>query len=185
MNIFEKNSVGYKILWPVLITVTLALLLISIAVTVLNINTVNEQIDTMSNIRLEETIQSLEGKLEVHAQLVDGLGSSLGVSGTGIPSSDYQALLTSQVALNNDTYGSGVFYDYYAYSPGVKYFGPYAYRENNTVGYAEDLYSTDEYDYPNQDWYLVGKNAGGELALLKGLSLAILIYPVSSKLSLI
>ncbi|MGD9474074.1 MAG: methyl-accepting chemotaxis protein [Eubacteriaceae bacterium] len=164
MNIFEKNSVGYKILWPVLITVTLALLLISIAVTVLNINTVNEQIDTMSNIRLEETIQSLEGKLEVHAQLVDGLGSSLGVSGTGIPSSDYQALLTSQVALNNDTYGSGVFYDYYAYSPGVKYFGPYAYRENNTVSYAEDLYSTDEYDYPNQDWYLVGKNAGGELA---------------------
>jgi len=46
----------------------------------------------------------------------------------------------------------------------MKYFGPYAYRDGGSVAYAEDLYSTDEYDYPNQEWYLVGKNAGGQLA---------------------
>jgi len=94
MNIFEKNSVGYKILGPILITVTLALLIISISVTVLNIITVNQQIDTMSTMRLDQISQDLEGKLDNHAQIVNSLGTTLGVAGSVVPSQDYASLLT-------------------------------------------------------------------------------------------
>lgn len=164
MKKFNRNSIGNKIVALVLIIVALALLVIGITVIVLSINTENQQIEERMNLQLNNTIGEIEQVLSNHSKAVSSLGSSIGVNGAQMNTTEYSDLLTRYVGLTDETYGMGVFYDYNAYKPDIKYFGPYSYRENSNISYAEALFSTDEYDYPNQEWYLVGKNAGGEIA---------------------
>lgn len=164
MKIFNKHSIGNKITSMVIIFVALALLMIGIAVTVLSIYTENQQIEERMNLQLNNTIGEIEQVLSNHSKAARSLSTTIGVTGAQMTISEYSDLLPKYVGLTDDTYGMGVFYDYNAYKPEIKYFGPYAYRENSSISYAEALFSTDEYDYPNQEWYLVGKNAGGEIA---------------------
>ncbi|MBI4856652.1 MAG: Cache 3/Cache 2 fusion domain-containing protein [Acetobacterium woodii] len=164
MNIFNKHSIGNKITSRVIIFVALALLVIGIAVIVLSINTENKQIEDQMNLQLNNTISEIEQVLSNHSNSVSSLSKTIGVAGTQMTTPEYNNLLTQYVGLNDDTYGVGVFYDYNSYKPEIKYFGPYAYRDNGSIAFAEAMFSTNEYDYPNQEWYLLGKNAGGEIA---------------------
>lgn len=164
MKIFNKNSIGNKITSMVIIFVALALLVIGITVTVLSINNENRSIEEKMTLQLSNTINEIEQVLSNHSKAVSSLSATIGVTGTQMSTPEYSDLLTQYVGLTDDTYGMGVFYDYNAYQPDLKYFGPYAYRENSSIAYAEALFSTDDYDYPNQEWYTVGKNAGGEIA---------------------
>ena len=54
--------------------------------------------------------------------------------------------------------GGGLWFEPYLIETNTLYFGPYVYRSNGEVVFSWDL-STAEYDYPNQDWYLLGKEA--------------------------
>lgn len=158
MKIFNKHSIGNKITSMVIIFVALALLVIGITVTVLSITTENQQIKEQMNLQLTQTITEVEQALDKHSKVVESLGTTIGVNGTQMTPAEFSALQTQFVALNPDTYGVGVWYDYNGYQPGMKYFGPYAYRDGENISFAEALYSTDDYDYPNQEWYLAGKN---------------------------
>ncbi len=164
MKFFNKHSIGNKITSMVIIFVALALLVIGIVVTVLSINTENKQIEDQMNLQLSNTIGEIEQVLSNHSKAMIGLSKTIGVAGTQMIPAEYKDLLTQYVGINDTTYGVGVFYDYNAYQPELKYFGPYAYRDNETITFTEDLFSTDEYDYPHQEWYLVGKNAGDSIA---------------------
>ena len=164
MNIFNQHSIGNKITSMVIIFVALALLVIGITVTALSINTENKQIEEKMTLQLSNSINEIEQVLSTHSKAVSSLSSTIGVTGTQMTAPEYRDLLTRYVSLNTNTYGIGVFYDYNAYQPDIKYFGPYAYRENASISYSEALFSNDDYDYPNQEWYLVGKNADGEIA---------------------
>ncbi|MEO1815422.1 MAG: methyl-accepting chemotaxis protein [Acetobacterium sp.] len=164
MKIFNKHSIGNKITSMVIIFVALALLVIGIAVTVLSINTENQQIEERMNLQLSQIITEVEQSLDNHSKVVSSLSKTIGVTGTQLTVPEYNALLTQYVGLNADTYGAGVWFDYNGYQPGIKYFGPYAYRDGGTVSFAEALYSTDEYDFPNQEWYLAGKNGSDTVA---------------------
>ena len=164
MKIFNKHSIGNKITSMVIIFVALALLVIGIAVTVLSINTENQQIEERMNLQLSQIITEVEQSLDNHSKVVSSLSTTIGITGTQLTVPEYNALLTQYVGLNADTYGAGVWFDYNGYQPGIKYFGPYAYRDGGTVSFAEALYSTDEYDFPNQEWYLAGKNDSDTVA---------------------
>lgn len=164
MKIFNKHSIGNKITSMVIIFVALALLVIGITVTVLSINTENQQIEERMNLQLSNTITSVEQALDNHGQLVSSLSKTIGVTGTQMTVPEYNELLTQYVSLNPDTFGMGVWYEYNGYQPELKYFGPYASRDGANIAFAEALYSTDEYDFPNQEWYTVGKTANGEIA---------------------
>jgi Cache domain. len=76
----------------------------------------------------------------------------------------YSDLITQYIGLNDDTYGAGVWYEYNCYRTEQKYFGPYAYRDGANITFDAALFSTEEYDYPNQEWYVNGKSANGEIA---------------------
>lgn len=164
MKKLNSNSIGSKIVALVLFFVALALLVIGLIVTILSINSENQQINERMKLQLSNTIGNVEKALESHSKIVSSLSRSIGVSGAQMTTADYNTLLTEQVNLNNDTYGVGVWFDYNKYQPNLKYFGPYAYRDGPNIAFEEALYSTDEYDYPNQNWYLVGKNANGKIA---------------------
>ncbi|MBC3796042.1 methyl-accepting chemotaxis protein [Acetobacterium tundrae] len=161
MKMFNRNSISNKIVVLVLIFVALALLIIGVSVIILSINTQNQQIEEQMNLQLNNTIGNVEKSLDNHSKVVSSLSKTIGITGTQMSIQEYSDLLTQNVSLNSDTYGIGVWYDYNGYKPELKYFGPYAYRDGSKILFTEDLFSTDEYDYPNQDWYLAGKTADG------------------------
>lgn len=45
----------------------------------------------------------------------------------------------------------------YIYNTNMKYFGPYAYKDNGKPVYTDD-YSKDSYNYLQYDWYKIGIN---------------------------
>ena len=62
-----------------------------------------------------------------------------------------------QYLINNfrklpEAIGGGLWYEPYAFSDKKQYYGPYVYRENDTVLFTWDL-SNPTYDYHNQNWY--------------------------------
>lgn len=115
------------------------------------------------NLQLENTIAYVENFLDNHGKVVSSLGKTIGVNGNQMTSQEYNDLLTQYVSLNDNTYGVGVWYDYNGYHTELKYFGPYAYRTGDSIIFDDSLYSTDDYDYPHQTWYISGKNAGNNI----------------------
>ena len=113
--------------------------IIGIAVTVLSINTENQQIEERMNLQLSQIITEVEQSLDNHSKVVSSLSTTIGITGTQLTVPEYNALLTQYVGLNADTYGAGVWFDYNGYQPGIKYFGPYALPEfcgaTNTKGH--------------------------------------------------
>lgn len=163
MKVFKRNSIGSKIISLVLVFVALALLIIGIIVTVLSINRTNREIKERMNLQLANTIASIDETLSNHGQVMSSLSKTIAVTGTQLALLDYGSLLPEYVGLNDDTFGAGVYYEINSYRPDQKYFGPYAHRDNSSIVFEATLYNTDEYDYPNQEWYQGAKNTGGEI----------------------
>jgi signal transduction histidine kinase len=65
---------------------------------------------------------------------------------------DMQQHLVRNFARLPDAIGGGWWYEPFAFDPGQKYFGPYAYRDGEQIRFTWDL-STPQYDYPSQGWY--------------------------------
>lgn len=115
-------------------------------------------------LQLNNTIANIEQTLASHGKVVSSLSQSIGI--TMVMARTLKTIIISWPALlaNTDTYGTGVWYDYNRYRPEQKYFGLYAYRDEASILFEEVLYSTDEYDYPQQEWYTFGQNTNGDLA---------------------
>ncbi|TVM31874.1 methyl-accepting chemotaxis protein [Oceanidesulfovibrio marinus] len=65
---------------------------------------------------------------------------------------DVNAFVTTFVQEFKNAIGAGLWYDPHVYLPDQKYLGLYAYWDNGKVVFTTE-YNTEEYDYPNQEWY--------------------------------
>ncbi|CUS49481.1 MAG: two-component signal transduction system histidine kinase [Idiomarinaceae bacterium HL-53] len=54
--------------------------------------------------------------------------------------------------------GGGIWYEPYTLDPNIELYGPYVYRNLGEVEFTWDL-NTPEYNYPQQDWYLMAAEA--------------------------
>jgi methyl-accepting chemotaxis protein len=117
----------------------------------------NNEIQNKMSAKLGGTINDIEKQLSEHSTLVQGLVSVVESSGTSLNTAQYTSLLEKTVAASNVTFGAGVWYDPFIYKSDLKYFGPYAYKDKDKVVFTEE-YANEKYDYPNQDWYKIGKN---------------------------
>lgn len=118
----------------------------------------NNEIQNKMTAKLEGTINAIEKQLAEHSTLVQGLVSTVEASGNSLNTEQYTNLLKKTVASSNVTFGAGVWYEPYTYKNDLKYFGPYAYKDKDKVVFTEE-YATGQYDYPNQNWYKLGKNS--------------------------
>ncbi|MCB8816117.1 methyl-accepting chemotaxis protein [Desulfosporosinus shakirovi] len=117
----------------------------------------SSEIQNKMSAKLQETIKDMEKQLTEHGTLIQGIVSTLESVGGSFSPEQHTSLLEKTVTNGGVTFGSGVFYEPYAYREDVKYYGPYAYKDNDKVIYTDE-YSDEKYDYPNQDWYITGKN---------------------------
>ena len=71
-------------------------------------------------------------------------------------SRESERILVSNFSGFPQAIGGGIWYEPYVLDGQTRYFGPYAYQDQQAVVFSWDL-STPEYDYHNQDWYTIAK----------------------------
>lgn len=153
-----KSSIQKKILLfvPMVIAAVVVLSIFSYAFAKSELEAeIDEKMGYLSN----EVINDIEAQLISHQRLGESLGALAGSSGEDVSEEEFADLMERLLPLNQNTLGMGVWFEPFAYDAEVEYFGPYSYRDGEAIEYTDE-YATEEYDYPTQDWYLAGAEAG-------------------------
>jgi len=120
-------------------------------------NLINAEIQEKMEYKLSSTINSIQTLLTAHSKIPESMARSIEVIGTDVDKDKYYSIIQGLLTINPDTFGVGVWYEPYQYKKYLKYYGSYAFRNNGQISFSED-YSTEEYNYPQKDWYLIGKD---------------------------
>lgn len=104
-----------------------------------------------------ERINSLTRSMQQNAQDLAVAGSLLyDVRRAGVKDAEFEQLVRDYLVEVYDRFpeaiGGGLWYDAFRLDPDRRLYGPYVFRENNTVKFTWDL-NTPEYNYLNQAWF--------------------------------
>lgn len=151
---FKKISTRMlAIIVPVLIVGMMVLNVISLMNTS---NTLNEQIENRMEAELtaaEENVEnSLTGVTTMATSIASMVAGTMGEVGMGT----YQDLLAEIIQSNDTVLGSGLWFEPFQYNKFDEYMGPYVYKDGGEIAMTMD-YSNAEYDYFNQEYYLIAK----------------------------
>lgn len=94
----------------------------------------------------------IDGQLMGHQRLGETMAQNIKQFGQALSRDQYYQLMTDFIQLNEDTYGMGVWFEPNQYDEALEYFGPYAYKDGESVIFTDE-YETRDYHYPTQDWY--------------------------------
>lgn len=152
----KRKSIRTKMLMvflPILLLATssIAVIAISDAKKALEV-----QIEERVSKELEAVNESIEHEFTAHKKVAEAVASVYRAKTNTILKNDYRLLLEELVTINAHTLGSGLWLEPGIFTPEDRYFGPYVYREGNSIVYTED-YETADYDYHSTDWYKAGK----------------------------
>ncbi|MGI8386902.1 methyl-accepting chemotaxis protein [Robertmurraya sp. P23] len=160
----RKSSIKMKMLsmfLPIILISTIAITALSFfsskkEITVLTESSVNNQMATI--------LEEMEHGFTAHTRLAESIATLYKVKGNTLVKEDYKKSLEETIKLNANTFGLGIWLEPFQYNQNTKFFGPYVYRDGETISYTED-YETAEYNYPELDWYIQGKEVGeGKIA---------------------
>ena len=153
---FRKMNLLAKMLLGIIPAVALALIL----VTAVSVSRSSEAIENLTAQKAEESI--LANVSDINATLMTLRSSATTLANTvgGTYSSTdldvYQAIFKKTIMSNDVISGSGIWFKQGVFEHRT-YAGPYWYRDGNTVTYTDE-YSNADYDYFNQDYYVVTTN---------------------------
>ncbi|MBB5172357.1 methyl-accepting chemotaxis protein [Texcoconibacillus texcoconensis] len=105
-----------------------------------------------------EVINDIDAQFLAHQRIGESIAAMVEARGNALTAEDYTETLKRSVELNEDTFGTGVWFEPYTFAEDVEYFGPYAYEEDGEV-LLTDEYETSDYDFPSHDWYQVGEES--------------------------
>ena len=112
----------------------------------------NREIENSIQAQLAKTIEAMSKNLTAHDTLVQSIARTVEASSHKLDTNGYQDLLQRIVTASDVTFGTGIWFEPYAFKDDLKYFGPYVYKDQGQPTYTEE-YATDQYDYPYQQWY--------------------------------
>lgn len=122
-----------------------------------SVQLINKEIKSKMDNQLSSQINDIQRILDRHGQIPQGLARTVEATGGELTKDNYSDLLKNIITTNEETFGAGVWFEPYKYNTGMKYFGPYAYKDNGKPVYTDD-YSKDSYNYLQYDWYKIGNN---------------------------
>lgn len=174
----KKRGILLKItmvVLPTFLVATIAIMLISYSSTK---SLVNDQINNDMNSKLNGATQTIEKIFLKHGMVAETLAKTVETSTNILSRENYITLIKKFVTTNNDTLGAGVWFEPFKYNKTIKYFGPYAYKDGSNVVFT-DMYEKPDYNFPNQPWYIAGKD------LSKSIAWSDPYYDPSSKITMI
>lgn len=152
MNI---HSFKFKTMAYILSVVIVIIAAISVTSFVITYYIINDEINERMPLKLESVITDMERKLEAHSSIVRSLASVTQSNTSSITRTGYINILRDLAGDNQSSFGFGVWFEPYKYSPGIRYFGPYVYRDGEKLIFTDE-YETAEYNFHEQEWYLTG-----------------------------
>lgn len=153
----KKQSILFKINLVVIPTVLIALILLTTISYFSTKSIINSQTEMNMQSKLSSNSEMAQKLLLNNARVVETLAKTVESSYGVLGKDNYISLLEKFPQTNSETCGVGVWFQPYKYDESMKYFGPYAYKDNGKVVYTDD-YSKPEYNYPSQEWYKLGLN---------------------------
>jgi methyl-accepting chemotaxis protein len=120
-------------------------------------NIINAEIQDKMEYQLSSTINNMQTILTAHSKIPESLARTIEPVGDKIDKGKYFQIIQGLLSTNSDTFGVGIWYEPYQYKKYLQYYSSYAYRDNGQILFSND-YDTKEYNYPEKDWYLLGKN---------------------------
>ncbi|WP_066051946.1 methyl-accepting chemotaxis protein [Robertmurraya korlensis] len=155
----RKSSIKLKMLG-----LFLPIILIStISITALSFFSSKKEItsltDSSVNHKMATILEEMEHEFTAHTRLAESISTLYKVKGNSLVKEDYKKTLEVTIKLNTNTFGLGIWLEPYQYHQDTEYFGPYVYRDGETILYTED-YENADYNYPELDWYVKGKEVG-------------------------
>ena len=118
---------------------------------------INAEIQDKMAYQLNATINNMQTILTAHSKIPESLARTIEPVGDKIDKGKYFQIIQGLLTTNPDTFGVGIWYEPYQYKNYLQYYSSYAYRDNGRILFSND-YDTKEYNYPEKDWYLLGKN---------------------------
>lgn len=100
---------------------------------------------------------SITSEFNAHSKFINSLSTLASSQNHQLNKGDYKKFIETLLPQNKNTYGMGVWFEPYAYNENTKYFGPYVFKNNGSLDYTEE-YESDEYNYPNTEWYKKAKD---------------------------
>ncbi|WP_373229347.1 methyl-accepting chemotaxis protein [Cohnella sp.] len=159
MGIFAIRSIRTRIMLIIMPMIIAAMAVLSIFTYQNSKALINREIESKMQHQLSSTTEYIETQLTAHSKIPETLARALEATGDHIEQEVIIDMIMKYLSTNTDTFGVGVWYEPKQYKKHIEYFGPYAYRYNGQIQYTLDS-STKEYDYPNRDFYLIGKETG-------------------------
>jgi methyl-accepting chemotaxis protein len=120
--------------------------------------TINKEISEKMVNRLSSNSEDIKKRLLKHGQIAQSIAKTVENYYDVLSKDSYKSFLIKQVETNNETLGSGVWFEPYKFDKNIKFWGPYAYKDNGTIKYTED-YSKEESNYNLEQWYKIGVNS--------------------------
>ncbi len=146
-----------KLIFYIVSIVSLAIITISVISTAITYYAINDEINEKMPLKLDSIITNMDDKLNAHSSISRALASLGQSSKNTISRETYIAYLKNAVNDNQASFGLGIWFEPFKYSPSIKYFGPYVYKDNGKLVYTSD-YETAAYDFHNQEWYKIAKD---------------------------
>ena len=150
---FKRMNLLAKMLLGIIPAVALALIL----VTAVSVNKSSDAIQTLTAQKAQGSIAANVSDINATLQTLRSTGVTLANTVGGTYSSTdldvYQAIFKKTILSNSVISGSGIWFKQGVFEH-MTYAGPYWYRDGDTVVYTDE-YSNADYDYFNQEYYLV------------------------------
>lgn len=111
-------------------------------------------------------VEVVEKSLWTNAEVAKSFAETIEVNYKVMKPEHFKEYLPKMITTNKETFGGGIWFEHYAYSPEKKYFSPYSMREQGSISYV-DVYSLNDgtdYEYTQQEWYTSVKNTEKEVA---------------------
>ena len=156
---FKFKSIKKAILFIVLPLVILSMSALSFVSYFNSKSIINSEISKKMDYQIGYLTEKISNQLKSHSKVSDALAKSVESIPQNSTSETYNILIEKFAGLNSELFGTGIWFEPFAHDSTLKYFGPYGYKENNSVKIIMD-YSTPEYDYFKYDWYTSPKNTG-------------------------
>ncbi len=151
------KSIRSALLSIVLSLAVLGMLSISLLGYFYSKSIINDEISEKMKYQAAYITEGIDKRLLKHDQLAITLAKAVESFIASEDEDTYKSAIEKVLETNEDTYGSGIWFEPYGLNKGTKNFGPYAYKEDGKTFITMD-YSKDGYDYHSDDWYINAKN---------------------------
>ncbi|NRS48251.1 methyl-accepting chemotaxis protein [Brevibacillus sp. HB2.2] len=142
------------------LTITLPVIILTLLLVVgigfwFSVDQLNREIEDKLNNQLDMVGSNVEKQLEAHSKVTLSMARFIEMGPITNSLEQLNSLLSKTVLINDTTVGMGIFMEPYAFDPNKKLVATYGAKTDGKVNITGE-YSSDSYNYPNQDWYKVG-----------------------------